>query len=109
MSQPQSNHFDNDRAGSVLESESEHHDTRYYDSVGRPRKLASGAMTAMQREFQHGTPTRELASRYGVSVSLVLTICYHTPKGQPNKRPAPQRLRPVIYPVPSDMTGDSND
>lgn len=101
--------FDNDRAGSQLETEHDH-EARYYDAVGRPRKLASGAMTAMQREFRHGVPTRELASRYGVSVSLVLTICYHTPKGQPRKRPAPQTLRPVIYPVPdTDSTGDTND
>jgi hypothetical protein len=108
MSQPNLNHS-SERAGSSLEAEMDHRGDRYYDSVGRPRKLASGAMTAMQREFQHGTPTKELASRYGVSVSLVLTICYHTPKGLTRKRPVPQRLRPVIYPVPSDMTGDAND
>jgi hypothetical protein len=108
MSQPNLNHS-SERAGSSLEAEMDHRGDRYYDSVGRPRKLASGAMTAMQREFQHGVPTRELASRYGVSVSLVLTICYHTPKGQPNKRPAPELLRPVIYALPDTLTGDDND
>lgn len=109
MSRSQTNHLTNERAGADLEAESEHHDTRYYDSVGRPRKLASGAMSAMQREFQHGTPTRELASRYGVSVSLVLTVCYHTPKGEPRKRPAPQSMRPIIYSVPDDLTGETDD
>jgi len=99
----------NERAGSSLETEITTHGIKYYDAVGRPRKLASGAMTAMQREFRHGTPTRELASRYGVSVSLVLTICYHVPKGEQRKRPAPQTLRPVIYPVQDDTSGDTND
>jgi hypothetical protein len=108
MSRSTNSHSHNERAGSSFEEEGIH-EIRYYDAVGRPRKLASGAMTAMQREFQHGTPTRELASRYGVSVSLVLTICYHVPKGQPRKRPAPQKMRPVIYAVPDDSTGDSND
>lgn len=107
MSQPQTHSFENERAGSDLENEQ--HETRYYDSVGRPRKLASGAMTAMQREFRQGKPTKELAARYGVSVSLVLTICYHTPKGTPRKRPAPERVRPVIYAVPNDLTGDAHD
>jgi hypothetical protein len=99
----------NERAGASLEAEHDEHGIRYYDSVGRPRKLASGAMTAMQREFKNGTPTKELASRYGVSVSLVLTICYHTPKGKARKRPAPETLRPVIYAVSNDLTGDAND
>jgi hypothetical protein len=99
--------FDNERSGSRLEAENDHHLGKYYDAVGRPRKLASGAMTAMQREFRYGVPTRELASRYGVSVSLVLTICYFTPKKQTQRsRPAQPRLRPVIYPDPNDQTGD---
>lgn len=108
MSHPNLDHS-SERAGSSLEAEMDQHETRYYDSVGRPRKLASGAMTAMQREFRHGTPTKELASRYGVSVSLVLTICYHTPKEKARKRPAPELLRPVIYALPDALTGDSND
>jgi hypothetical protein len=70
---------------------------RYYDAVGRPRKLAQGAMTAIQREFRKGKGTRELAERYGVSISLILTICYHTPKGT-GKRPAPADKRPVVIP-----------
>lgn len=90
-----------ERAGSKLEADlpetAEAPEARYYDAVGRPRKLAQGAMTAIQREFKKGTGTRELAERYGVSVSLVLTICYHTPKGT-GLRPAPQEKRQVVIP-----------
>jgi hypothetical protein len=63
---------------------------RFYDSVGRPRKLAAGAMAAMQREFRKGIGTKELAERYGVSRSLVLTIVYFTPKGQPKQQSKPK-------------------
>jgi hypothetical protein len=89
----------NERAGEAIESEQAQHEKeeRYYDSVGRPRKLARGAMTAIMREYEHGTfTTRELAERYGVSVSLILTIVYHVPRGTP-KRPLPADLRPVVY------------
>jgi hypothetical protein len=82
------------------ESEQAQHETepRYYDSVGRPRKLARGAMTAIMREYSKGKySTKELAERYGVSVSLILTIVYHTPKGAPVKRPAPPQTRQVTY------------
>jgi hypothetical protein len=76
---------------------------RYIDPLsGRPRKLAAGAMSAIQREFATGVPTRELASRYGVSTSLILQVCYFTPKGTPPKRPRPLEQRPVVMP-------DSND
>jgi hypothetical protein len=81
-----------------IESEQAQHEPidRYYDAVGRPRKLAAGAMHAMQREFRKGKfTTKQLAERYGVSVSLVLTICYHTPKGT-GLRPAPEQQRPVV-------------
>lgn len=90
----------NERAGSSLESEQGVHvpEERFYDAVGRPRKLASGAMTAIQREFKKGTGTRELSERYGCSVSLVLTICYHVPKGN-GQRPAPAEKRPVVIPA----------
>jgi hypothetical protein len=75
------------------------HEGRYIDPLsGRPRKLAAGAMAAMQREFREGVPTRELAQRYGVSTSLVLTINYFQPKGTPPQRPRPLDKRPVIYP-----------
>lgn len=89
----------NERAGSGIESEQAQHEAeeRFYDAVGRPRKLAAGAMSAIMREFQKGAGTRELAERYGVSVSLVLTICYHTPKGN-GKRPAPPEKRQVVIP-----------
>lgn len=88
-----------ERAGEAIESEQAQHEKeeRFYDSVGRPRKLARGAMTAIMREYEHGTfTTRELAERYGVSVSLILTIVYHVPRGTP-KRPLPADLRPVVY------------
>jgi hypothetical protein len=72
---------------------------RFYDAVGRPRKLAQGAMTAIQREFRKGNlTTKELAERWGVSVSLILTICYHVPRGT-GKRPKPQDKRPVVIPI----------
>lgn len=89
-----------ERSGAALESEQAQHEAQefFYDAVGRRRKLAAGAMSAMQREFQKGIPTRELAERYGVSISLVLTICYHTPKGQPRQRPKPLDKRPVVIP-----------
>lgn len=89
----------NERAGQAIESEQGQHEKeeRYYDSVGRPRKLARGAMTAIMREFEHGTyTTRELAERYGVSVTTILSICYHIPRGTP-KRPLPPDLKPVVY------------
>jgi hypothetical protein len=81
-----------------IESEQAQHETvdRYYDSVGRPRKLAAGAMAAIMREYRKGNfTTKQLAERYGVSVSLILTIVYHTPRGS-GKRPAPERQRPVV-------------
>jgi hypothetical protein len=83
-----------------IESEQAQHETehRYFDSVGRPRKLAAGAMSAIMREYKKGNfTTRQLAERYGVSVSLILTIVYHTPRGT-GKRPAPERMRPVVVP-----------
>lgn len=82
------------------ESEQAQHESeeRYYDSVGRPRKLAAGAMAAIMREYKRGNfTTKELAERYGVSVSLILTIVYHTPKGS-GQRPAPHTMRPVVVP-----------
>jgi hypothetical protein len=83
-----------------IESEQAQHEPeeRFYDSVGRPRKLAAGAMTAIMREYKKGKfTTKQLAERYGVSVSLILTIVYHTPKGSPLKRPAPADQRQVTY------------
>lgn len=83
-----------------IESEQAQHETehRYFDSVGRPRKLAAGAMAAIMREYKKGNfTTRQLAERYGVSVSLILTIVYHTPRGS-GKRPAPETMRPVVVP-----------
>jgi hypothetical protein len=93
------------RAGSRIESEQAQHETegRYIDPLsGRPRKLAAGAMSAIQREFETGTPTRELAFRYGVSTSLILQVCYFTHKGTPPKRPRPLDQRPVVMPSEDD-------
>lgn len=87
--------IENERAGGAIEGELVEHEQRYFDAVGRPRKLAAGAMKAMQREFEAGIPSRELAERYGVSISLVLTICYHTPKGAPLRRPDMPDQKPV--------------
>jgi hypothetical protein len=90
-----------ERAGARIQSRQTHEvqDGRYIDPLsGRPRKLASGAMTAIQREFQNGVPTRELAARYGVSTSLILQVCYFTPKGTPPQRPRPLEQRPVVIP-----------
>lgn len=89
-----------ERAGAQIESEQAQLDqhARYIDPLsGRPRKLAAGAMKAIQREFQFGTPTRELAQKYGVSTSLILQVCYFTHKGIPPKRPRPLDKRPVIF------------
>lgn len=87
----------NERSGSAIQSEQAQleHEGYYYDAVGRRRKLAAGAMSAIQREFEKGVSARELAERYGVSSGLVLTICYFVPKGTPRKRPEMPDLRPV--------------
>ena len=84
-------------------------ESRYLDPLsGRPRKLASGAMSAIQREFSQGIPTRELAERYGVSTSLILQVCYFTPKGHPPTRPRPLDQRPVVMPVDTDEGGNAS-
>lgn len=90
-----------ERSGSGIESEQAQHEPEeyYFDAVGRRRKLASGAMRAIQREFERGTPTRDLAERYGVSTNLILTICYHNRKGAPRQRPAPAEKRQVVIPA----------
>jgi hypothetical protein len=83
---------------------------RYVDPLsGRPRKLASGAMSAIQREFSQGIPTRELAERYGVSTSLILQVCYFTPKGTPPTRPRPLEKRPVVMPDSNDNDEGNNE
>lgn len=82
-----------------IESEQAVHEPvdRYYDAVGRPRKLAAGAMQAIMREYRSGKFTaKQLAERYGVSVGLIGTICYHTPKRAPLRRPAPSDKRLVV-------------
>ena len=90
--------MDNELARSESEQAEHEPEERFYDSVGRPRKLAAGAMSAIIREYRKGNlTTRELAERYGVSVSLVLTIVYHTPRGS-GIRPAPAKTRQVEYP-----------
>jgi hypothetical protein len=84
-----------------IESEQAQHEPvdRYYDAVGRPRKLAAGAMQAIMREYRSGKFTaKQLAERYGVSVGLIGTICYHTPKRALQRRPAPAEKRLVVVP-----------
>jgi hypothetical protein len=97
-----------ERAGAELEAIHEQ-EGRYFDSVGRPRKLAMGAMKAIQREFESGeSTTRELATRYGVSTTLILQVCYFTPKGKPKTRPEPEQMRPVVYTEhPDDETEEA--
>lgn len=50
----------------------------FTDHVGRPRKLSHGAIIAITRDFSQGVRVKALAERYGVSQSLIRTICYHT-------------------------------
>lgn len=50
----------------------------YTDYVGRPRKLSAGAILAVMSDYANGAKTRDLAERYGVSTTLIRTICYHT-------------------------------
>lgn len=50
----------------------------YTDHVGRRRKLSHGAMLRIMSEYASGTPTRQLALEWGVSTSLIRTVCYHT-------------------------------
>ncbi len=94
----------NERAGARISEQAQHvAEGRYIDPLsGRPRKLAAGAMTAIQREFEQGVPTRELAARYGVSTSLILQVCYFTHKGTPPQRPRPLDQRPVVVVNPEE-------
>lgn len=50
----------------------------FTDHVGRPRKLSSGAIIAITEDYAEGAKTSELAKIYGVSTTLIRTICYHT-------------------------------
>lgn len=52
----------------------------FLDAVGRRRKLSAGAILAIQREFRQGAKTADLAEQYGISVSLIRTITYNTPR-----------------------------
>ncbi|ATW58998.1 hypothetical protein PHIRE_MEGANNOLL_54 [Arthrobacter phage MeganNoll] len=52
----------------------------FYDSVGRRRKLQDAAMAKIREEFADGVPTSLIASEWGVSVALIRTICYSTPR-----------------------------
>jgi hypothetical protein len=54
----------------------------YFDAVGRRRKLSAGAMQAICNDYAAGATPRELAVRYGVSRSLILTVVYHTPRNR---------------------------
>lgn len=55
----------------------------FTDYVGRPRKLSGGSIVAITKSYYEGKSTRDLAEEYGVSRSLILTICYHTPRKNP--------------------------
>ena len=55
----------------------------FTDYVGRPRKLSAGSIRAITEDYYNGIATKDLAERYGVSRSLILTICYHCPRKNP--------------------------
>lgn len=52
----------------------------YLDSVGRRRKLSGGAIKDIQRSFYEGEPAVKLAEAYGVSVGLIRSAVYNTPR-----------------------------
>lgn len=52
----------------------------YLDHVGRRRKLSHGAILRIQQQFAKGAKTADLAAAYEVSVSLIRTITYSTPR-----------------------------
>lgn len=52
----------------------------HIDSVGRRRKLSAGAMEDIRADFRDGVPAKLLAREWGVSVSLILSVCYNTPR-----------------------------
>ena len=52
----------------------------HVDSIGRRRKLNAAAMARIRREFYHGMPATQLAKEWGVSVSLIRSVCYNTPR-----------------------------
>jgi hypothetical protein len=53
----------------------------YTDDVGRRRKLTPGAQHEVMRMWMAGESARMIADTFGISTSLVRTICYHTRKG----------------------------
>lgn len=58
----------------------------FLDAVGRRRKLSAGAMQDIRMSYYNGETTRELAKQYNVSVSLILTVVYNTPRERDLKR-----------------------
>ena len=54
----------------------------YTDDVGRRRKLSPGAMHQVMQMWMDGESARVIAEVFGISTSLVRTICYHTRKGE---------------------------
>lgn len=53
----------------------------YTDDVGRRRKLSAGAQHQVMQMWLEGESAQVIADAFGVSTSLVRTICYHTRKG----------------------------
>lgn len=49
-------------------------------NVGRRRKLSPRTMSLICQDFYNGETISELAETWGVSVSLIRTIVYHTPR-----------------------------
>lgn len=62
----------------------------HIDAVGRRRKLSAGAMEAIRKEFYNGAPAKTIAREWGVSVSLILSVCYNTPRKRDLDRLGPE-------------------
>lgn len=58
----------------------------YLDSVGRRRKISHGAMLSICESFAAGVSVRDLAQEHRVSVSLIRTITYNTPRNSDLER-----------------------
>lgn len=50
----------------------------YFDAVGRRRKLSESTMNQIRKAYANGATTGELAQAYGITKTLVGTVCYNT-------------------------------
>ena len=71
-----------DGGGALMAKELDFEPNPYYtDDVGRRRKLSVGAQHQVMRMWMAGESAAVIADAFGISTSLVRTICYHTRKG----------------------------